>query len=220
MIAIDELGELKETSNAQEIKEQNANTIWEEESRREAAEIDGTTGPSQGDSITLKDGRQGIFYADTGDGNYLVQLEDSAIIPVPQTAVASYAHQQEPQPEMEPDNTQQPAEQNKETSPSQDVDDRIGRSLSEEEASTLISEMEQRAEPAPELELTPENWIAEFGEDGVVYTPIGKVKMGENQYMKMVQKGRSKQVGMIKPTLTDPDVILQEVDSKWKTRSN
>ena len=217
MLSIDDLGRLVETNNAQELKAQNADAIWEEESRRAAAEIDGTTGPSQGDPITLKDGRRGIFYADTGDGNYLVQLEDGSVIPAPQTAVTLLNRQpSQQQPTLQPAQTtpQQTAEQTMTPSPAQEpqngVDNRIGRSLNKEEADNLIAEMENRAEPAPELELTPENWTAEFGEDGMVDTPIGKVKMGENQYLKLAQKGRNGKLGMIKPTLTNPDVIIED----------
>ena len=218
MLSIDDLGRLVETNNAQELKAQNADAIWEEESRCAAAEIDGTTGPSQGDPITLKDGRRGIFYADTGDGNYLVQLEDGSVIPAPQTAVTLLNRQpsQQEQPSTpEPAQTtpQQTAEQTMAPSPAQEpqngVDDRIGRSLNKEEADNLIAEMENRAEPAPELELTLENWTAEFGEDGMVDTPIGKVKMGENQLAKMFLKGRNNQLGMVKPTLTSPDIVIE-----------
>lgn len=218
MLSIDDLGRLVETNNAQELKAQNADAIWEEESRRAAAEIDGTTGPSQGDPITLKDGRRGIFYADTGDGNYLVQLEDGSVIPAPQTAVTLLNRQpSQQQPTLQPAQTtpQQTAEQTMTPSPAQEpqnsVDNRIGRSLNQEEADNLIAEMENRAEPAPELELTPENWTAEFGEDGMVDTPIGKVKMGENQYQKLVRNKRENYFGMIKPTLESPDMVVEKV---------
>lgn len=232
MLSIDDLGRLVETNNAQELKAQNADAIWEEGSRRAAAEIDGTTGPSQGDPITLKDGRRGIFYADTGDGNYLVQLEDGSVIPAPQTAVTllnRQPSQQEQQPTPQPAQTtpQQAAPQSAPTStaeqtmtpspaqePQNGVDNRIGRSLNQEEADNLIAEMENRAEPAPELELTPENWTAEFGKDGMVDTPIGKVKMGENQYQKLVRNKRENYFGMIKPTLESPDMVLEEADPK------
>lgn len=81
--------------------------------------------------------------------------------------------------------------------------------LSETDADNVIAQMESSAETAPDLELTPDNWAAEFGEDGVVSTPIGDVKMGENQVAKLFEKGRSKEFGMIKPTLTNPDVIIE-----------
>ena len=85
-----------------------------------------------------------------------------------------------------------------------------GRPLTKEEADALIASMERNAVPAPELELTPENWIAEFGEDGIVDTPIGKVKMGENQLAKLFLKRLEKEFGMIKPTLTNPDIVIAE----------
>ncbi|MDR1122017.1 MAG: hypothetical protein LBM08_14020, partial [Dysgonamonadaceae bacterium] len=73
----------------------------------------------------------------------------------------------------------------------------------------LIRQMEENALEAPQLELTPENWEAEFGEDGKVKTPVGEVKMGDNQYRKIIKAGRQKEFGMIKPTLTNPDVVIE-----------
>lgn len=89
-----------------------------------------------------------------------------------------------------------------------DVDDNT-QPLSEADADNVIAQMESSAETAPDLELTPDNWTAEFGEDEILSTPIGDVKMGENQVAKLFEKGRSKEFGMIKPTLTNPDVIIE-----------
>lgn len=89
-----------------------------------------------------------------------------------------------------------------------DVEDNT-QPLSEADADNVIAQMELSAETAPDLELTPDNWTAEFGEDGILSTPIGDVKMGENQVAKLFEKGRSKEFGMIKPTLTNPDVIIE-----------
>lgn len=89
-----------------------------------------------------------------------------------------------------------------------DVEDNT-QPLSEADADNVIAQMESSAEAAPDLELTPDNWTAEFGEDGILSTPIGDVKMGENQVAKLFEKGRSKEFGMIKPTLTNPDVIIE-----------
>lgn len=88
--------------------------------------------------------------------------------------------------------------------------DMRGRKLSEREATELIARMESTAEAAPALTLTPENWISEFGEDGKVETPIEEVKMGENQYFKMARQGREGKLGMVKPTLQHPDVIVED----------
>ncbi|MBS9774507.1 MAG: hypothetical protein KGV59_05045 [Tenacibaculum sp.] len=77
------------------------------------------------------------------------------------------------------------------------------------QAEQIIQTMTENAEIAPTLELTPENWDKEFGENGIVETPIGEVKIGENQYLKILKNKRDKQFGMIKPTLTNPDVIIE-----------
>ena len=94
--------------------------------------------------------------------------------------------------------------------PEPQKDEMIGRSLTEDEADDLILESAEHAVPMPQLEMTPENWNAEFGPEGKVQTPIGDVKIGDNQYAKMVEKGRTKELGMIKPTLTAPDFIIEE----------
>lgn len=86
----------------------------------------------------------------------------------------------------------------------------VGRSLSAEEAKELVSMMEENAAPVRELELTRENWAAEFGADGVVQTPLGEVKMGEHQYEKLEQQGRRGKLGMVKPTLESPDVVIED----------
>ena len=83
------------------------------------------------------------------------------------------------------------------------------KGLSEDEADDLILLSADRAIPIPEMELTHENWVNEFG-NGVLITPLGEIKLGENQFSKMIDKGREKEAGMIKPTLTDPDFVIEE----------
>ena len=88
---------------------------------------------------------------------------------------------------------------------------RIGsKSMTHDEAIAFIAEMEDHAEVAPEIDLTIENWDAQFGENGIVPTPIGDVKMGENQFAKLMRQGRNGKLGMIKPTLETPDLIIEE----------
>lgn len=84
--------------------------------------------------------------------------------------------------------------------------------FSEQRIADIIRAMQAGAEVAREIELTPENWRAEFGEDGVVKTPIGEVKMGDNQYVKLLERKRANYFGMIKPTLSNPDIVLEEYD--------
>lgn len=86
----------------------------------------------------------------------------------------------------------------------------IGRSLTEQEATELIARMKAAAEVAPSIELTPENWIAQFGVDGTVETPIGIVKMGANQLLKLYSLKRTEYFSMIHPTLNTPDVIIEK----------
>lgn len=86
----------------------------------------------------------------------------------------------------------------------------IGSSLSADEAHDFIADMELIADIAPEIDLTIENWDALFGESGIVNTPIGEVKMGENQFAKLMRQCRDGKLGMIKPTLENPDVIIED----------
>ncbi|MGN0032429.1 MAG: LPD38 domain-containing protein [Candidatus Limimorpha sp.] len=86
----------------------------------------------------------------------------------------------------------------------------IGRSLSANEAENLIANMEENADTAPDIELTIENWDTLFGEEGIVATPIGEVKIGENQFTKLMRADRNGKLGMIKPTLEHPHAIVED----------
>lgn len=85
--------------------------------------------------------------------------------------------------------------------------------LSQQEADEFVSEMEQMSDIAPEIELTIENWDKLFGEESKITTPIGEVKMGENQFAKLMRQGRDGKLGMIKPTLESPHAIV-EIESE------
>ena len=93
------------------------------------------------------------------------------------------------------------------------------RPMTENEANELISRMGANAEPMPNIEFTPENWQAAFGENGTIETPIGTVKMGENQISKLFLKKRTKEFGMIAPTLSNPDIIIEEASSSKEGKS-
>ena len=84
-------------------------------------------------------------------------------------------------------------------------------SLSEEEANRLVSAMETNAENDPAISFTDDAWRAQFPNDRVA-TPIGEIKLGENQKTKLIEKGRGDQFGMMKPTLENPDVVLYKED--------
>ena len=82
--------------------------------------------------------------------------------------------------------------------------------MSANEAIDFVADMELIADVAPEIDLTIENWDALFGESGTINTPIGEVKMGENQFAKLMRQGREGKLGMIKPTLENPHAIVEE----------
>lgn len=113
--------------------------------------------------------------------------------------------------QVQPVSEEVPEEATTAPTPTQEEEnDIIGRSLTEEEAEAFLTAISNNHEVAPELELTPENWYAEFGEDGIVHTPIGDAHMGENQFLKMMRDGRKSKLGMIRPTLEAPHAIVEE----------
>ena len=93
----------------------------------------------------------------------------------------------------------------------QGVDPRNVKSrMTKEDAISLRQQMEDNAEQERVLGHTEENWLKEFGKDGRVSTPIGSIKLGENQYKKAGREDRIKRFGLLKPTLERPDVILEK----------
>lgn len=81
--------------------------------------------------------------------------------------------------------------------------------MTKDEAVSLRQQMADNAEPERILEHTEDNWLQDFGKDGRVNTPIGSIKLGENQYKKAGREDRIKRFGLLKPTLERPDVILE-----------
>lgn len=82
--------------------------------------------------------------------------------------------------------------------------------MTKEDAVSLRKQMEDNAEQERILEHTEESWLKEFGKDSRVTTPIGSIKLGENQYKKAGRNDRIKRFGLLKPTLERPDVILEK----------
>ena len=78
--------------------------------------------------------------------------------------------------------------------------------LSDKEISELLDKMKSKAEPMPDVEATEDNWKQ------TISTPIGEVKMGENQKEKLYRNKRHKQYGMLLDTLSNPHVVLEEAD--------
>ena len=82
------------------------------------------------------------------------------------------------------------------------------RELSDKEVEETVNFMKAHAIVAPLVEITDENW-----QDNVE-TPIGEVKMVENQKEKMFVKGREQQHGLLLETLRNPDIVLEEQDKE------
>ena len=82
--------------------------------------------------------------------------------------------------------------------------------LTDSEIDNLVEAMKANAEVAEVIALTPENWEAQFGAEGIIETPVGEVKMGPNQVTKLFSRNREEYFGMIKPTLTRPDVVVEK----------
>lgn len=82
--------------------------------------------------------------------------------------------------------------------------------MTKDEAVSLRQQMADNAEPERILEHTEDNWLQDFGKDGRVNTPIGSIKLGENQYKKAGREDRIKRFGLLKPTLERPDIILEK----------
>ncbi|MBF0458158.1 MAG: hypothetical protein HQK99_09715 [Nitrospirae bacterium] len=76
----------------------------------------------------------------------------------------------------------------------------------------ILKTLKDNATPFRKLELTPETWKNEFGENRTVMTPEGDVVIGMNQYLKLKTKdkgNREKYFGLIKPTLAEPLYIVE-----------
>lgn len=82
--------------------------------------------------------------------------------------------------------------------------------MTEKEVNVLLERMETDAETSTEKDLTAETWAETFDENNSIETPLGRVKMGDNQLAKFFNKNRVKEFGMVGPTLQNPDVIIEE----------
>ena len=80
--------------------------------------------------------------------------------------------------------------------------------LTDEEVVAITDAMKANATVAPTVEINDANWKES------VETPVGSVKMGENQKAKLFAKGREQQYGMLLETLSNPDVVLEEKDKE------
>lgn len=84
----------------------------------------------------------------------------------------------------------------------------LSKPLTDEEVVSITDAMKANAVIAPTVEINDANWKES------VDTPIGTVKMGENQKAKLFAKGREQQYGMLLETLSNPNIVLEEKDKE------
>ena len=69
--------------------------------------------------------------------------------------------------------------------------------------------LEKNVSPLKEVELNRENWNKMFP-DGTVKTPVGTVKLGENQFDKLRRNDRNNLLAAMYETLSNPALILEK----------
>ena len=85
-----------------------------------------------------------------------------------------------------------------------------GDTLSEDDVEKSIKAAKENAEKMPEpVEFSKENWEKAFPDESIT-TPLGKIKIGGNQFEKMESKNRQGEIGLMKATLERPDFIVEE----------
>ena len=85
-----------------------------------------------------------------------------------------------------------------------------GENMSADDVEKAIQKAKDNAEKIPEpIDFNKENWDKAFPQ-ARVSTPLGDVKIGENQFEKMSIKGRSAEIGLMKATLERPDFVIEE----------
>ena len=77
--------------------------------------------------------------------------------------------------------------------------------------SAIMGVLEADAGEWTHADLTRESWGAEFP-NGAVSTPIGTLRLGENQFDKLVAKGRDSYFGVLKQTLEHPTFVASETE--------
>ena len=93
--------------------------------------------------------------------------------------------------------------------------DRRGGSQPDPQYHLIEDALRAHAAPWRHIEFSPEAWDAEFP-NGHVHTPIGDIKLGENQRDKLTTRARERYFGLIKPTLEAPTYIIAEREPNEK----
>lgn len=83
--------------------------------------------------------------------------------------------------------------------------------LEANQVNLFLQLVKRYARAAPRIDFSIKEWIRLFP-DNLVKTPIGLIKFGENQCLKIIGKNRTHQFRMIKPTLRNPDIVVYETE--------
>lgn len=81
--------------------------------------------------------------------------------------------------------------------------------LAKPDSAAILAAMRDKAEPVPSADIS-HSGVREQLEHGVFETPIGTVKLGQNQVEKLLQRGRHKEAAMVAPTLERPLLVVAE----------
>ncbi len=82
------------------------------------------------------------------------------------------------------------------------------------DSATLKTALDNDAAPYRNIIFSEQAWIKEFGANQTVVTPLGHIKLGNNQKAKLAAKGRSQEFGLIKPTLETPSFVVEFKNDK------
>ena len=76
----------------------------------------------------------------------------------------------------------------------------------------IAAALEAHAADWRHLDLTHDAWLDEFPNNEVL-TPIGTLRLGENQIHKLIGRDRHHYFGLIKPTLQEPTYVVEDVET-------
>lgn len=86
------------------------------------------------------------------------------------------------------------------------------KNLTDTQAKAILQVLIDNAEPFVFKTHSKCQFVADFGIDGVIITPIGEAQVVPKQMEKLIAKGRVNHYALIKPTLKKPLLILPTWD--------
>lgn len=84
--------------------------------------------------------------------------------------------------------------------------------ISEKDAEQIFNKLQEDTVEFPEVEFSDENYEKYLGNP--IDTPIGKVKISDNQKQKLIDENRTHLIGVISETLKHPGYMCKDTDGK------